>query len=86
MARHSLKLSRLGLHPLLQLRQSTGKTLEPGELISVWPPLCSEEAARGVAVKAVPARDRLDFLADFSAKVAETGRGGRLEIDLKRDN
>ncbi len=79
-------LEALGLHPLLQLRQSTGKTLEPGELISVWPPLCSEEAAGGVAVKAVPVRDRLDFLADFSARVTETGRGGKLQIEIKREN
>jgi len=55
----------LRLQPLLQFN-SQGGTLSPGQLLSVYPPFCTEEAAGGVSLAAVPAEDRLAFLADFA--------------------
>jgi hypothetical protein len=61
----------LGLHALLQLHQEGGR-LEPGELISVYPPFCTKESADGVSLRAVPAEDRHGFL----WSLAEQLRGG----------
>ena len=57
----------LGLQPLMRL-QTEGGTLEPGQLLSVYPPFCTHEAVSGVSVRAVPAQERLSFLADFYRK------------------
>jgi hypothetical protein len=59
----------LGLHPLLQLQQEGGR-LEPGQLISVYPPFCTKEAADGVSLRAVPALERRAFLADLAAQLS----------------
>jgi hypothetical protein len=51
----------LGLHPLLEF-QRTGGRLEPGQLISVYPPFATKQSADGVSLRAVPAHERRDFL------------------------
>ena len=51
----------LGLHPLLQFHQEDGR-LEPGQLISVYPPFCTKESADGVSLRAVPADECHAFL------------------------
>jgi len=59
----------LGLHPLLQLQREGGR-LEPGQLINVYPPFCTKEAADGVSLRAVPARERHVFLRDLAAQLS----------------
>jgi hypothetical protein len=59
----------LGLHPLLQF-QAEGGTLEPGRLLMVYPPFCAREAAGGVTLRAIPAGERLDFLAHLAAQLS----------------
>lgn len=57
----------LELEPLLAFQESGGR-LGPGELLAIYPPLCSEEAEDGVECAAVPAAERYAFLkklADF---------------------
>ena len=61
----------LGLHPLLQLHQEGGR-LEPGQLISVYPPFCTKESADGVSLRPVPADECHAFL----WSLAEQLRGG----------
>lgn len=65
-------VASLGLHPLLQF-QRDGGTLLPGQLLSVYPPFCTVEAADGVSLAAVPAEERLDFLADLSRQLPPDG-------------
>ena len=62
----------LGLHPLLQFQQDGG-TLLPGQLLSVWPPFCTVESADGVSLAAIPAEERLGFLAEFSRRLPPDG-------------
>ncbi len=58
----------LSLYPLLQF-QNEGGELEPGQLLSVYPPFCTKESKNGVSLKAVPVFDRLEFLAYFSRQI-----------------
>jgi hypothetical protein len=61
-------LESLGLHPLLQCQRESG-TLEPGKLLSVYPPFCTKESAQGVSLRAIPALERISFLADLQGKL-----------------
>jgi hypothetical protein len=72
----------LGLHPLLQLQQEGGK-LEPGELISVYPPFCMKESADGVSLRAVPARERHAFLRDLAAQLRDIPEGASVEFRVE---
>ena len=67
------------LQPLLQY-QDEGGTLKPGELLSVYPPFCTEESANGVSIEATPMLDRIRFLADFAMQIADVPNGGKVEI------
>jgi hypothetical protein len=60
----------LGLHPLLRFK-SDGGTLAPGELLSVIPPFCFRQSEFGVMLRAVPAPERLGFLAELARTVIE---------------
>jgi hypothetical protein len=71
----------LALEPLVQFEED-GEKLEPGQLLSCYPPLCTAEAAEGVTLSAVPAAERHEFLADFAAKVREMPDGGTLDMDV----
>lgn len=69
----------LGLQLLRQFLAGGG-TLQPGELLHVYPPLCTVEAKSGVTVTAVPAGERLKFLAEFAARVRDVSEGGQIEM------
>ncbi|HEY8599730.1 MAG TPA: hypothetical protein VIL85_14930 [Thermomicrobiales bacterium] len=69
----------LGLRPLHQFRLEGGMLL-PGQLLSVYPPFCTVEAAAGVTLRAVDADERLTFLAHFSAQIATANDGDRVRI------
>ena len=69
----------LSLEPLLRL-QAEGVRLEPGELIHVYPPFCTKEAAQGVSVRAVPALEVINFHAEFAA--ALPAEGGRIRVTV----
>jgi hypothetical protein len=70
-----------------QLKQE-GRSLQPGELISAYPPFCSKESANGVSLRPVPAQERLRFLADFARQIAGVADGSvvRVVIDNDDDN
>jgi hypothetical protein len=59
----------LGLHPLLRFK-TDGGALSPGELLSVIPPFCFKQSACGVDLSAVPAWERLAFLAELARGVS----------------
>jgi len=71
----------LGMEPLLQL-QSNGSSLEPGQLIHVYPPFCTKEAKNGVSLKAVPSNEVLHFLYDFSKQISGLGENERVEVKI----
>jgi len=70
----------LALAPLLAFERDTGGRLEPGQLLSAYPPFCTKEAAAGVSLRAVPAGERLAFLADFARQVAGLADGTVAEV------
>jgi hypothetical protein len=65
-------IGTLGLHPLLQFRAEGGH-LQPGELLNVYPPFCTKESAAGVSLGAIPADERLGFLADLARQLPKEG-------------
>lgn len=72
----------LGLQLLRQFL-AEGGTLQPGELLHVYPPLCTVEAKSGVSVTAVPAGERLKFLGQFAARVRGVSEGGQIEMRVE---
>ena len=69
----------LHLHPLLQF-QRDGGSLEPGQLLAAYPPFVCEESRDGVSLSAVPATERLCFLADFARQFAGIADGEQCQI------
>lgn len=67
------------LRPLLQY-QEEGGTLKPGELLSVYPPYCTDQSANGVSIEAIPMLDRIRFLAYFAEQIADVPDGCSIEI------
>lgn len=72
----------LDLQPLIRFYEE-GETLEPGQLLNVYPPFCAKESAAGVEIKAVPFDERIRFLADFAAKIAGLGDGEQITINIE---
>lgn len=70
----------LGLHPLLQFQREGGH-LQPGQLLTAWPPFCLEEAEDGVALKAIPSAERRAFLADFARQIRELPDGEKIKLE-----
>ena len=67
----------LAMEPLLAL-QGQGKILAPGQLIHAYPPFCTEQAAQGVSLKAVPAREVIGYHAELASKMPKDG--GSFEV------
>jgi len=70
------------LQPLQQFMNEGGQ-LNPGELLNVYPPLCTKESADGVSLKNIPTSERISFLADFARQLKELPDGQRIEIKIK---
>jgi hypothetical protein len=68
----------LAMEPLLQLQKDHGE-LPEGHLIHVYPPFCTEEAARGVSLRAVPALELHDFHSELAKALSGSGRQSRVE-------
>ena len=72
----------LGLHWLTQYR-SEGGNLEPGQLLSVYPPFCTAESAKGVSLRAIPALERIRFLGDFAAQIRRLPEGSEIRLRVE---
>ena len=57
-----------------------GGDLQPGQLLSVWPPFCMEEAANGVSFRAISSLERLAFLAWFARQTRNLADGTTIEF------
>jgi len=73
----------LGLQ-LLETFHEIGQSLAPGQLLHVYPPLCSKEARSGVALalKAMDVAKRLSFLAKAVKRVSARGEGEDISFPL----
>lgn len=69
----------LSLDLLDQFRKE-GNSLEPGQLLSVYPPLCTRESANRVSLRAIAALERIRFLADFAARIRGLQDGTQIRI------
>lgn len=69
----------LTLAPLLKF-QEQGKRLEPGQLLSAYPPFCTKESAQGVHLAAIPMLERISFLAHFAAQIVDLPDGQKIMI------
>jgi hypothetical protein len=56
------------LQPLQQFMNEGGR-LEPGKLLSVYPPFCMEEAENGVSLRSISSVERISFLADLCRQI-----------------
>jgi len=72
-------LEFLSLQPLFRYT-AEGGTITPGQLLSVFPPFCTAESANGVSLKAIPALERIRFLADFAAQIASLPEGAKIHL------
>jgi hypothetical protein len=68
---------------LLEQFRIQGGCLEPGQLLSVYPPLCTTEAANGVSLKPIPAVERIRYLADFAAQISSVSNGSKIQMIVK---
>lgn len=69
----------LELAPLQQFRDQGG-VLEPGQLLSAYPPFLFKESEEGVQLKAVPNHERRRFLAALARQVQELPDGASIEL------
>ncbi len=69
----------LMLRPLLNF-QGEGNRLQPGELLGVYPPFVTAESAQQVSLRAVPAHERIAFLADFARQFAGVADGESVQV------
>jgi hypothetical protein len=60
--------------------RADGEELVPGYLLSVYPPFCAAESAAGISLRAIPAQETIESLADFAANIAASGDGSRIRI------
>jgi hypothetical protein len=67
---------------LLRQFQNEGGTLEPGKLLSVYPPLCTSEASQGVSLRPIPVLERIRFLADFARQITGHPEGASVRIQI----
>lgn len=71
----------LSLHPLVQFHNEGGE-LEPGQLLSVYPPFCTAQSAAGVSLKSISVAERIAFLADFAAKISDFPNDTNVKISF----
>ena len=73
-------LDALGMEPLRTFQQAGG-VLQPGQLLSLYPPLCiATNRTAAPAAKAVPIARRLDWLADFYRQIKDLPDGQAVKL------
>jgi hypothetical protein len=66
----------------LQRYQQDGGALHPGQVLHVYPPFCTQEAANGVSLKAVPFSEAIAFLSQFARQVSALAPGQQLHVKV----
>lgn len=70
------------LGPLHQFL-AQGGTLEPGQLLSVMPPFVFQESAGSVSYRAVPMRDRIQFLSELARQLRDVPDGATVRLRIE---
>ncbi len=70
----------LSLHPLIQFQREQGRFISPGELLDANPFFCMAESGAGVQLKAVPALERLSFLAHVAGQISKLPDGAKIQF------
>jgi hypothetical protein len=70
----------LSLQPLLRFLHDGG-TLEPGQLLSVYPPYCVKSEG-AVSLRAIPNLERRRFLADFARQIRDVPDGRTIQFKV----
>jgi hypothetical protein len=73
-------VSFLMMQPLMQYQTNINGVLEPGQLLSIYPPFCTKESKNGVSIQAIPATERIAFLADFYQQLAGLSDGQKFRV------
>lgn len=68
---------------LLEQFKRDGGSLGPGQLLSVYPPLCIKESVSGVSLRAISAVDRIGFLADLAAQISTLPNGTQVRFRVE---
>jgi hypothetical protein len=63
--------------------RDSGGILVPGQLLSVYPPLCTKDAKPGTSLRAVSAIERIEFLAHFAAQIAKQPDGSLVQFRVE---
>ena len=71
------------LNVLVEYHKNGGK-LEPGQLLNVYPPFCTEESSQGVSLSAVSASERRSFLAGLARQLQQVEDGQSVEFIIDR--
>lgn len=73
----------LGLDPLEAFR-AEGGVLEPGQLLSVYPPYCMRTDDSRRSFRAIAAGDRLGFLASLAAQLRDVPDGAEVTLETEK--
>jgi len=73
----------LSLAPLVRFRKDGG-SLQPGQLLSVYPPFVFKESASGVCYQAVSAEERIPALADLARQLRDVPDGTEVTIRVEK--
>ncbi|RYU82485.1 SMI1/KNR4 family protein [Hymenobacter persicinus] len=75
-------LDALGMEPLRRFQQLGGK-LEPGQLLSIYPPVCIQSTTEARQLKPLPVLERLTYLGDLYAQIKGLADGQRVHFSPK---
>ena len=70
------------MQPLLRHERESSSLLLPGQVLSVYPPFCTKEAANGVSLRPVPVAEALAFLSEFSARIHSLSEGEQIRVKV----
>jgi hypothetical protein len=77
-------LDALGMEPLRGF-QLQGGVLPPGQLLSLYPPVCVAIAGTKPKVKLQPVAERLNWLADFYRQIKDLPSGQQVHLSPSQD-
>ena len=73
----------LRLHPLARFQREGGR-LEPGKLLSAFPPYVAKESAEGVSLRAISADERIAFLAEMARHLSALPDGEQFRFVITK--
>jgi hypothetical protein len=71
----------LSPEPLYQF-EAEGNILQPGQLLSVFPPYCIKTSEEKVSLKAVSSEERINFLAEFARQIRNIPDGTKIRFSI----